>query len=192
MSIYDYSPLYYILSIIVQYYSIFIGFFFISSFKTHTQAQWVVPISIPLIVIPFNYLIDNQKDLKLFKILAIITLVISTFARLLMAVDGILPKQLEMHGNEKWVNNLNKEIGNKTPLFFNSYQNTSFYWFYSGERPYQLNAWDSRKNQYDLYNYNKEFSISNNLSLKVQIFLTLDVSISVPKGCLYNDIYFNS
>jgi hypothetical protein len=176
----------------------FIGFFFLSSFKTHTQAQWIVPISIPLIVIPFNYLIDNQKDLKLFKILAIITLVISTFARLLMAVDGILPKQLEMHGNEKWVNNLKKEIGNKTPLFFNSYQNTSFYWFYSGERPYQLNAWDSRKNQYDLYNYNKEFSISDVVLIGINKKDTpSDSVIKKNNGKIYyrtitNDYYKNS
>ena len=139
----------------------FIGFFFISTFKTHAQAQWIVPISIPLIIIPFNYLIKNKKDLKLFKTLAIITLVVTTFLRFAMAIDGLLPKQFEMHGNKKWTQALHKKLDNKTPLFYNSYQNTSLYWFYTGERPYQLNSWNSRKNQYDLYNYNKEYTISN-------------------------------
>ena len=139
----------------------FIGFFFISTFKTHAQAQWIVPISIPLIIIPFNYLIKNKKDLKLFKTLAIITLAVTTFLRFAMAIDGLLPKQFEMHGNKKWTQALHKKLDNKTPLFYNSYQNTSLYWFYTGERPYQLNSWNSRKNQYDLYNYNKEYTISN-------------------------------
>ncbi|WP_165915719.1 ArnT family glycosyltransferase [Tenacibaculum skagerrakense] len=139
----------------------FIGFFFISTFKTHAQAQWIVPISIPLIIIPFNYLIKNKKDLKLFKTLAIITLVVTTFLRFAMAIDGLLPKQFEMHGNKKWTQALHKKLNNKTPLFYNSYQNTSLYWFYTGERPYQLNSWSSRKNQYDLYDFNKEYNISN-------------------------------
>lgn len=139
----------------------FITFFFISTFSTHAQAQWIVPISIPLIVIPFNHLVENQKDLKLFTILAITTLVVSTFLRFAMAIDGLLPKQFDMHGNKKWIVALDKKIEDKTPLIYNSYQNTSLYWFYSGRRPYQLNTWDSRKNQYDLYTYNKNYTIEN-------------------------------
>ncbi|MFY7672373.1 ArnT family glycosyltransferase [Tenacibaculum sp. MEBiC06402] len=139
----------------------FISFFFISTFKTHAQAQWIVPISIPLIIIPFNYLVANTEDIKLFKVLAIITLVVTTFLRFAMANDGILPKQFEMHGNKKWTLTLKEKLKDKSPLFYNSYQNTSIYWFYAGERPHQLNSWDSRKNQYDLYDFNEEFTISN-------------------------------
>lgn len=145
----------------------FIVFFFISTFKGHAQAQWIVPISIPLIVIPFNYLIEHPEKLKLFKTLAIVSIVVITFLRIAMANDGILPKQFEMHANKNWVNRLDDKIGEKTPLFINSYQNTSLYWFYSGKRPYQINAWTSRKNQYDLYNYNQNFSIKNPMLIGV-------------------------
>lgn len=136
----------------------FVGFFLATTFfKGSVQAQWIVPISIPLIIITFNYLIKNPKTQKLFIRLATITIIIATFIRFALANDGLLPKQLEMHGNEKWVSTLEKKLGNKQPLFLNSYQNTSVYWFYSGRRPYQYNSWGSRKNQYDLLAYNKDF-----------------------------------
>ncbi|TCI85122.1 ArnT family glycosyltransferase [Tenacibaculum sp. M341] len=135
----------------------FIIFFFISTFKGHAQAQWIVPISIPLIIIPFNYLLNAQKGIKTFKILAFITIAVTTFLRFAMANDGILPHQFEMHGNKKWVSELKSKVKDQNPLFINSYQNTSLYWFYTGQRPYQINAWYSRKNQYDLYNFNKTY-----------------------------------
>ncbi len=139
----------------------FIVFFFITTFKGHAQAQWIVPISIPLIIITFNFLIENKKSLKTFKILACISIFILTFLRLAMANEGILPKQFEMHGNKKWVSNLHAKIKEETPLFLNSYQNTSLYWFYSGKRPFQYNSWSSRKNQYDLYSFNQNITIDN-------------------------------
>ncbi|WP_299711307.1 glycosyltransferase family 39 protein [uncultured Tenacibaculum sp.] len=135
-------------------------FFFISSFKSRVQAQWVVPISIPLIIIPFYYLIDNPKKIKAFKILASITLLATIALRIIVANDGLVPKQFEMHGNKKWVKKLDQQLANRTPLFLNSYQNTSLYWFYSGKKPLQINSWRSRKNQYDLYDYNQNFDLN--------------------------------
>ncbi|AUC14328.1 hypothetical protein BTO06_03845 [Tenacibaculum sp. SZ-18] len=171
----------------------FISFFFISTFSTHAQAQWIVPISIPLIVIPFNYLVENQKDIKLFKILAIVTLVASSFLRLIIATDGLFPKQFEIHGNKKWIVALDEKIKDKTPLVYNSYQTTSLYWFYSGRRPYQLNSWDSRKNQYDLYTYNKNYTIEN--AVLVGISKNNSPTDSLPKknkGKIYYKYINNS
>lgn len=142
-------------------------FFFISSFKNHVQAQWIVPISIPLIIIPFKFLIDNPKHLKVFKILASITIIFTVLLRFVMTNDTILPKKFEMHSNKQWVNKLNQKIKERTPLFINSYQNTSLYWFYSGNRPFQMNTWWSRKNQYDLYNFNKNYAIKNPVLVKL-------------------------
>ncbi len=143
----------------------FIIFFFLSTFKGHAQAQWIVAISIPLIVIPFHYLVDNPKNLKLFKILTSITVFFVIILRFAMANDGILPKQFEMHGNKTWALALQKKLNGNTPIFANSYQNPSTYWFYTGERPYEYNAWNSRKNQYDLWNYNRDYVIDNGVEI---------------------------
>ncbi len=146
----------------------FAVFFFISSFKNHVQAQWVLPISISLIVITFYFLIEHQNYLKLFKILAFISIGVLIILRIIIANDGILPKQFEMHGNKKWVANLDEKIGDRTPLFLNSYQNTSTYWFYSGKRPNQYNSWDSRKNQYDLYDFNQNYELNNVIEIGIR------------------------
>lgn len=155
----------------------FVIFFFISTFKGHAQAQWIVPISIPLIIIPFNYLIEHPKQLRLFITLAFISIAAGTFLRFAMANDGLLPKQFDMHGNKQWVERIEKKIANKTPLFLNSYQNTSTYWFYSGKRPYQINTWNSRKNQYDLYSYNQNFSLENPILANVGVHQDIEKTI---------------
>lgn len=143
-------------------------FFFFSSFKNHVQAQWIVPISIPLIIITFNYLIEANKHIRIFKILAFITIGIIFIFRIIIT-------QFEIHGNKKWVMELDKKLDNRQPLFVNSYQNTSTYWFYTGKRPYQYNTWWSRKNQYDLLEYNQNINLKNT---------TL---ISVDKNGVYSD-----
>lgn len=145
----------------------FFLFFFFSSFKNHVQAQWIAPISIPLIIITFNFLVENNHKIKLFKILAFITIGITLVLRLIMANDGLIPHQLEMHGNKKWVQDLHTQLKGSKPLFRNSYQNTSLYWFYSGERPCQYNTWYSRKNQFDLFDYNKNCGFKNMVEIGV-------------------------
>ena len=39
----------------------FFIFFLVSSFRGHVQAQWIAPIMLPLILITFNYLVENNK-----------------------------------------------------------------------------------------------------------------------------------
>ncbi|TYP98249.1 dolichyl-phosphate-mannose-protein mannosyltransferase [Tenacibaculum adriaticum] len=164
----------------------FIIFFFISSFKGSTQAQWVVPISISLIIIPFNYLIENPRSRKSFLWLAGVTLVITTFLRFAMANDGMLPRQFDMHGNKKWVAKLDKKLDGKKPLFLNSYQNTSIYWFYSGKKSYQYNSWSSRKNQYDLLDYNNGFAFDEMIKIEYsKERYTTDSLIKRNKGKLF-------
>jgi len=157
----------------------FIVFFFISTFKGHAQAQWIVPISIPLIIIPFYYLIENPKKVKRFTYLAVITIALTTYLRFAMVHDNLLPIQFEMHGNKKWVNALDQKLNDEAPLFLNSYQNTSLYWFYTGKRPYQYNSWSSRKNQYDLYDFNTNYNIDN--TTLIGVWKRNNPSDSIPK-----------
>ncbi len=156
----------------------FIVFFFLMSFKGHVQAQWIVPISIPLIVITFYYLIDKKAKRKTFIYLASATLIFVAFIRIAMANDGILPKQQDMHGNKAWVEKLKTVIKGKQPIFLDSYQNASAYWFYAQEQPLEFNSWNRRKNQYDLLESNA-FSENENIALigNKQIKNTADTSI---------------
>jgi len=144
----------------------FISFFFLMTFKGHVQAQWIVPIAIPLVIISFNYFIENPKYYKLLTRLSIVTICLVAVARILIIVD-VLPVQLDFHGNKKWVATIKNKLDDKTPLFIDSYQKTSLFWFYSGVQPHQYNSLWGRNNQYNLYEFNKSFTIKNSLVVGV-------------------------
>lgn len=149
----------------------FIFFFFLMSFRGHIQAQWIAPISIPLIIITFNYLFNHPEKQKLFRILALITIGVSIYLRLAMIFGDLLPMQFHMHGNKKWVRKVQKIIDGRKPIFVNSYQNISTFWFYTGEQPYQYNTFDNRKNQFELL---KEKFECPNYEYLAQISITPD------------------
>lgn len=153
----------------------FISFFFIMSFKGPTQAQWTVPISFPLIIITFYFIINNPKKKKLFTRLAITNLIVIGLARILLANEGILPVQLETHGNKQWVQEIKKETQGQKKLFRNSYQNASLYSFYSGDLTTTYNSFDSRKNQFNLWD--------------LQTPLLNKTIIQVDGGKTENDVY---
>lgn len=131
----------------------FLIFFFFMSFKTHVQAQWIVSISIPLIYITFNYLVENKQHRPLFIKLAVFTFIVTIYIRFYLVHHQLFPLQLEMHNNKEWVAKLHEQLDGKTPVFQDSYQNTSTYWFYSNNKPCQYNSYYSRKNQYELIDF---------------------------------------
>lgn len=133
----------------------FILFFLLISFNRRVQAQWIVPISIPLIIITFNYLVENLSVRKLFWKFATINLLLLLVIRIIM-INDFVGYQFEFHGNKTWVSKLEQYLNGRTPLFENSYQNTSTYWFYSGKQPCQYNTFDGRKNQFNLSYSNKK------------------------------------
>ena len=144
----------------------FISFFFLMTFKGHVQAQWIIPIAIPLVIISFNYFIENSKYYRLFIRLSLVTFCLLALARVLIIVD-VLPVQLDFHGNKKWVATIKEKIKGTTPLFVDSYQKTSLFWFYSGVQPHQYNSLWGRNNQYNLYDYNKSFTVKNRMAIGV-------------------------
>ncbi len=125
-------------------------FFFLSSFKKPVQAQWIVVISIPLILIVFNRLASNLRFRKRFIVLGILNISIIAYLRLGMIWQPLLPFTYETHGNKTWVAALMEKAENKPVIFVNSYQNASMYSFYSGVDSYSLNSVTYRKNQYNL------------------------------------------
>tara|TARA_B100000809_G_scaffold266920_1_gene333013 strand:+ start:7742 stop:9388 length:1647 start_codon:yes stop_codon:yes gene_type:complete len=168
----------------------FISFFFIMSFKGPTQAQWTVPISFPLIIITFLYIIKNPKSKKIFKRLAIVNLVVIALARVLLANEGILPLELETHGNKTWVEKLMKQTKGQKKLFLNSYQNASLYSFYSKEElTGAYNSFNSRKNQFNIWNL--QDSLINQDIVQIQGHNNSDalyVFDKKKKGKLYGEI----
>lgn len=154
-------------------------FFFLSSFNKPVQAQWIVVISIPLILLVFNRLASNDLFRKRFVVLGIINLLLIVYLRLGMIWQPLLPFSYETHGNKTWVAALKERAGNRPVVFTNSYQNASMYSFYSGIDSYSLNSVTYRKNQYNIDESEKD------LQGKKVVFVGKDIEnsdFSFPKS----------
>lgn len=128
--------------------------FFISSFKSRTEANWTVPLLVPLIVLAYHYL-ETKENLRkwIFRILPV-SLGIIMLVRIFMMLDEPMFKNLpkdEFHYNHEWTNAV-KEKANRLPVVFtNSYQRASKYWFYTGEPAFSLNTHLYRRSNYNFW-----------------------------------------
>ncbi|KAB5485071.1 glycosyltransferase family 39 protein [Flagellimonas hadalis] len=125
-------------------------FFFVSSFNRRVQAQWAIVISIPLIVIAFNHLLENAKSRKWMYRIGIVSLVLLFYARAWLVYYPLFPKVYETHGNKEWVSDLHSKAGDVPIIFENSYRRAPMYEFYSGMPAISLNNFMYRKNQYSI------------------------------------------
>ncbi len=125
-------------------------FFFISSFNRRVQAQWAIVISIPLIFITFNHLLENVKTRKWIYRIGLVSLVLLLYARAWLIYKPLFPMIYETHGNKEWATDLTKKAGGIPIIFENSYRRASMYGFYSGIPAISLNNYMYRKNQYSI------------------------------------------
>ncbi|HLT51188.1 MAG TPA: glycosyltransferase family 39 protein [Arenibacter sp.] len=128
----------------------FILFFFVSSFSRRVQTQWLIVISIPLIIITFNYMVDHPKIRLWILRLGLPNITILLFLRIWLINGSVLPISFETHFNRTWVNILKDEVGDMPVVFENSYGNAATYTFYSGNKAYSLNNAHYRLNQYSI------------------------------------------
>ncbi|WP_282112131.1 ArnT family glycosyltransferase [Maribacter stanieri] len=127
-------------------------FFFISSFNRRVQTQWIIIICIPLVVIAFNYMLQNKQALTWIFRLGLINTVLIIYLRMGLAYQPLLFNFFyESHGNKEWAQAIEKEVGNIPVVFENSYRNAPMYSFYTNGTPtFSLNNFMYRKNQYSI------------------------------------------
>ena len=127
-------------------------FFFISSFNRRVQTQWIIIICIPLVVIAFNYMLQNKQALTWIFRLGLINTVLIIYLRMGLAYQPLLFNfYYESHGNKEWAQAIEEEIGNIPVVFENSYRNAPMYSFYTNGIPtFSLNNFMYRKNQYSI------------------------------------------
>jgi len=139
----------------------FILFFFFTTFASRPQAQWIVIILIPLVILTFPYFIENQKERKWLIILGLIQLIIILTGRVFLTSDRISPIQLEPHLSKTWVSILKERTDSKPIVFVNSYKNASVYNFYTGIKTHSYSVLKGRKSQYDLLDFESEMQHEN-------------------------------
>ena len=139
------------------YYYIILGFwafFFWASFKGHTEPQWTGILSIPLVILTYQFALNRSKFRKWILRLGILTIALLLIARLFM-VWNFLGIKSDFHDKD-WVATLQEEA-NGVPIFFeNSYRGASKYGFYSQDKVYSFTNVDYRKSQFDLWNWEED------------------------------------
>ncbi|WP_405400668.1 ArnT family glycosyltransferase [Maribacter sp. Asnod2-G09] len=127
-------------------------FFFVSSFNRRVQTQWIIIVCIPLVIIAFNYMLQNKQALTWIFRLGLINTVLIIYLRMGLAYQPLLFNfYYESHGNKEWAGAIEEEVGNIPVVFENSYRNAPMYSFYTNATPtFSLNNFMYRKNQYSI------------------------------------------
>ncbi len=133
----------------------FFVFFLISSFKSEPQAQWVVVILIPILLIVFPFFVHHAKARRWLTILGSIQLGIILIIRIFLAFPSLSPIQLEPHVSQQWIPDLKTNTESKPVVFVNSYRNASLYNFYTGIKTHSYSILKGRQSQYNLVNFEK-------------------------------------
>jgi hypothetical protein len=124
-------------------------FFFISTFNRRVQTQWLIVISIPMAVLVFNFMIENENTRKWIYRTGIATIIIIMFLRIGLIYNPF-PFKYETNGNKEWTQELKAQIGDIPVVFENSYRGASMYSFYTGNEAFSLNNIYYRQNQYSI------------------------------------------
>ena len=130
-------------------YSIFL----ISSFRGKVEANWTMPALIPLVVLSHQYIIDKISWIKPLRIIAFISLLLIIAGRLYLVVE-IGPDNAvkgRFHNNKSWAKAVAAKTGDLPVVFYNSYQRTSLFWFYSGKFSHSHNPYWDRRNNYNFW-----------------------------------------
>jgi hypothetical protein len=128
-------------------------FFFISTFNRRVQTQWIIIICIPMVVLVFQYMLENKTNAQWIYRLGLANIIIILYLRVGLVHQPLLFNiYYETHGNKEWVSKVAKEAEDSPVVFENSYRNAPMYAFYSGNTSFSLNNVQYRKNQYSIDN----------------------------------------
>jgi 4-amino-4-deoxy-L-arabinose transferase-like glycosyltransferase len=129
-------------------------FFLVSTLKGRVEANWTVPVLIPLMILGHQYLFDQHRWRTVLTRSTWISIVLVVILRFYLAVDIAPSNRIskdEFHKNRQWANSITKETGGVPVTFINSYQRASKYWFYSGIPAFSLNTPVYRRNNYNYW-----------------------------------------
>ena len=165
--------------------------FFISSFRSRTEANWTAMLMVPLIVLAYRYLKQETSLSKwLYRLLPfslIIVLALRVF--MLLDIDPIksIPKD-EFHGNKEWAKAIREKAKGLPVIFTNSYQRASKYWFYTGDPSFSLNTIRYRRSQYNYWPMEQQLIDSKIMVVGSMGATRLKDSILTPKGKLATEV----
>ncbi|MEY3442547.1 MAG: hypothetical protein RLZZ519_828 [Bacteroidota bacterium] len=129
--------------------------FFFLSFRGRMEANWVVSILLPCIILGYRQLVSwSSKALKWVYTLAGISLALILCGRLYGMVDllpGMKLVNQPIHHSAEWNSDIAKLAQGRPVVFHNEYRRASMYEFYTGLEAFCSNSLDYAGSQYDLW-----------------------------------------
>ncbi len=166
-------------------------FFFISSFNRRIQTQWIIVISIPMAIMAFHYLLENDNAKKWIYRMGLANIAILLLLRIGLVYEPLFPVVYETHGNTRWVGDIKSQIGDMPVVFENSYRSAPMYAFYSGSPTYSLNNIMYRQNQYSIDD--SEAKVQHQKILYVSKYTKSgDITLNWPDGTVFYGNYMDN
>lgn len=133
----------------------FAVFFFLSTFNSAIEANWMAASVVPLFIVAHDYLVTAEKLQLWIRRLAVVSLVLFAFIRINLMTD-IVPAagskvMPEFYGWNEWAQALKEHAGGCPVVIMNSYQRASKYSFYTDSDALSLNNMAYRSNQFDIW-----------------------------------------
>lgn len=169
-------------------------FFCMMTFKGRVEDHWTAIACIPLIILVMDWIIGKPKLQKHLKYISLTLLPLFILARIFMAVDIIPNKAIKKRffRGATWAKGIQQAAAGQTVAFINSYDQAARYAFYTEEESHSLNNRYWRKNQYDLWNYDKLMDGRNIFLITTeakQHYQAIDVGEKKPfYGRMYNNL----
>ena len=148
--------------------------FFLSSFRSRTEANWTIPLIAPLVVLSYRYLSQNKDKTRWIYRLLPYSIALVLLLRIYMILDiqsfKFMPKD-EFHKNNEWAAAIKKKANGLPVVFTNSYQRASKYWFYTGDTSFSLNTYRYRRSNYNFWPMEEQLQ-----GRRVMVFGSMGVS----------------
>ncbi len=132
----------------------FWAFFFYTTFKGHVEPQWTIILSFAFIILLWRYAIENEYFIKWIFRFAVLTMFLFVGVRLALIRGNLFQIKSNFHRTD-WLYELQEEAQGLPVVFRNSYRDPSEYRFYTGQQGYTFTDVDYRKNQFDIWDWEK-------------------------------------
>lgn len=132
-------------------------FFFIMTFKGRGEANWVAFALIPAFVVGYKQCEDREWFPKFTRCSFLISILLISLLRVYLVYD-FLPDHKTfsyvketLHDTRQWANKIQEYAGSRPVAFMNKYQYAAWYEYYTGQQAISLNNRMGRKNQYNIW-----------------------------------------
>lgn len=134
----------------------FLAFFGLSTLRGHVQPQWVLPVSLGVLLCTVVYARRSDKKYRYVKNASLFTILLFLIARLNLIFSWIVIPAMGF-GYEAPMKEIHEVAGDMPVAMKSSYSNAALYSFYTGGQSNSQQEWTHRNSQYGFWNIDQNW-----------------------------------